>query len=334
MRGRPSGPVTSVVDGVAEVGAGDGLDELGEHPVGGRRVVLVARAGLPVQPPRRHALLARWRGRDQWAGPIGAVGKPDVWSITCSSVMASLPLAPNAGNHVVTGCAGSRSPAAISRQTVAATNGLVAENRQNRVSGPASPNDPLLDDLAVEREGELGGRQQALVDVALDAGGELVDGGAVQVSGQRHGAEANDALGIVRITRRLRRLLLGWCRPSESISPPPRSEARIRDPCHSTSRRGRGSAPSKRCSTTRTTTSSAPSSRTSATRPFRTAIGDFCDLDSCSTGTPTSRRPKRAAGRHLRPLVRRRGLGAARQLRHMARGPGERVASHLIPSRR
>ena len=100
-----------------------------------------------------------------------------MWSITCSSVMASLPLAPNAGNHVVTGSAGSRSPPPISRQTVAATNGLVAENRQNRVSGPASPNDALLDDLAVDGEGELGGRQQALVDVALDAGGELVDGG-------------------------------------------------------------------------------------------------------------------------------------------------------------
>ena len=71
---------------------------------------------------------------------------------------------------------------------------------------------------------------------------------------------------------------------SAGVGPPtsPRrhdQEAGVRDPCHSTSRRGRGSAPSKRCSTTRTTTSSAPSSRTSAKlTAFRTTINDFCDL--------------------------------------------------------
>ena len=181
-RGRPSGSVTSSCDGVAEVGAGDRLDELGEHPVGGRRVVLVARAGLPVEPPRRHPLLAGRPRRPSAAGPIGAVGKPDWCSITCSSVMASLPLAPNAGNHVVTGCAGSRSPAAISRHTVAATNGLVAENRQKRVSGPGRRRTTRSSTISPSRARAnwAAGSRPASTSRWMRVG-ELVDGGAVRV---------------------------------------------------------------------------------------------------------------------------------------------------------
>ena len=101
--------------------------------------------------------------------------------------MASLPLVPNSGNHVVTGCAGSSAPSPIRCHTVEATSGLVAEKRQKRVSGPASPNVARLDDLAVTRQGELGGGQHPAVDVTLDALRELLDGSEVGfVGGQRH----------------------------------------------------------------------------------------------------------------------------------------------------
>ena len=44
------------LDEVAVVAAGHPVDDLGEHPVGGRRVVLVGGARLPVEPPARELL--------------------------------------------------------------------------------------------------------------------------------------------------------------------------------------------------------------------------------------------------------------------------------------
>jgi hypothetical protein len=41
----------ALFDDIAEVCAGDAFDELGEHPMSRRRVVLVGAAGLPVEPP-------------------------------------------------------------------------------------------------------------------------------------------------------------------------------------------------------------------------------------------------------------------------------------------
>ena len=63
------------------------LDQLGEHPVRRGRVVLVARARLPVAAPLREARRAAARGRPTRAAPNGARGKPDVCSITCSTVI-------------------------------------------------------------------------------------------------------------------------------------------------------------------------------------------------------------------------------------------------------
>ena len=63
----------------------------------------------------------------QAGGPIGAYGNPEVCNITCSTVMASLPLSPNSGKYVVTGSAMSTSPSVIRVQTVEATYGFVAE---------------------------------------------------------------------------------------------------------------------------------------------------------------------------------------------------------------
>ena len=65
----PGGVGDPRLDDVAEVLAGDPLEELGQHPVGRRRVVLEAGAGLPVQAPagegRAAALAGVARGDEQ-----------------------------------------------------------------------------------------------------------------------------------------------------------------------------------------------------------------------------------------------------------------------------
>jgi hypothetical protein len=61
-------------------------------------------------------------------GPSGACGKPDVCSITCSTVTTSLRLVPNSGTYSTTRCETSTLPSPISTHIAAATNGLVDEN--------------------------------------------------------------------------------------------------------------------------------------------------------------------------------------------------------------
>src|SRR5664279_1728656 len=61
-------------------------------------------------------------------GPSGAYGKPEVWSITCSTVIASLPLVPNSGMKSTTRWCSSTRPCAMTIQNADATNALVAEN--------------------------------------------------------------------------------------------------------------------------------------------------------------------------------------------------------------
>ena len=82
---------------VAEVAASDPVDDLAEDPVGRRRVVLVARAGLPVEAPFGEPLHATLPRVHHCGAPSGAWGKPAVCSITCSTVITSLPFVPNSG---------------------------------------------------------------------------------------------------------------------------------------------------------------------------------------------------------------------------------------------
>ena len=56
--GSPSGRADALLDEVAEVDAAQPLDEVGEHPVRRRRVVLEARARLPLELPLREARAA------------------------------------------------------------------------------------------------------------------------------------------------------------------------------------------------------------------------------------------------------------------------------------
>jgi hypothetical protein len=75
----------------------------------------------------------RWKARmrPSLAAPsmtgMGACGKPEVCSITCSMVMTSLPLVPNSGMRSTTRAAGSMSPSPMSAHMAPATNALVAE---------------------------------------------------------------------------------------------------------------------------------------------------------------------------------------------------------------
>src|SRR3954470_10469377 len=69
-----------------------------------------------------------------WGGPSGAYGNPDVCSITCSTVIASLPFVGNSGMKSATSWCSSTSPSAMTIQNADATKALVAENTQNFVS--------------------------------------------------------------------------------------------------------------------------------------------------------------------------------------------------------
>ena len=111
---------------VAEVRTRAPLDQLGEHPVRRGRVVLVARAGLPVAAPAREALEA----------PVAVVplerlerraGKPDVCSSTCSTVITSFPFVANSGMISATRRDTSIAPSPIRIHIAAATTGFVDE---------------------------------------------------------------------------------------------------------------------------------------------------------------------------------------------------------------
>ena len=94
------------------------------------RVVLEARARLPLQLPlRERARGARPASAPSIAG-ITAFGNPAVCSITCSTVTASLPLAANSGTYSATGRVTSSSPSPISSHTADATIGFVHEKMQ------------------------------------------------------------------------------------------------------------------------------------------------------------------------------------------------------------
>ena len=76
----------------------------------------------------------------QSSGANGACGNPDVWSITCSTVIASLPFVANSGISAATGVATSTSPSPIRIHIAPATTAFVAEKMTYRDASGASPN--------------------------------------------------------------------------------------------------------------------------------------------------------------------------------------------------
>ena len=70
----------------------------------------------------------------------GALGNPAVCSMTCSTVIASLPCVANSGTSSTTRSAASIDPSPISNHIIDATMGFVAEKTQNRESPVAVPN--------------------------------------------------------------------------------------------------------------------------------------------------------------------------------------------------
>ena len=90
----------ALLDVVAKVDAAEPLDEVDEHPVRRRAVVLEARARLPLQLPLREPRPPTFGVGAVELRASAAFGKPAVCSITCSTVTASLPLAANSGMYV------------------------------------------------------------------------------------------------------------------------------------------------------------------------------------------------------------------------------------------
>ena len=130
-------PAHPLLDDVPEVVTGDPFDEVGQHPVG-RRGVVLDRLPAPLKPPAGeapppvrglatldgvHRRVGEPRRVEQdllHGGPAGTVGRQlGTWAPTASSRC--------------------RSPEASRCHTADATNGLVAEKMQNRVPGAASP---------------------------------------------------------------------------------------------------------------------------------------------------------------------------------------------------
>ena len=109
----------------------------------------------------------------------GAIGKPDVCSMTCSMVIASLPFVPNSGMTSLTGAATSIRPSPISAHTAPATNALVAEKTTYaRLVGRVAEG-LEGDQFAVEGQRHLGRRQQSGVDLASSSVEELLHCGPV-----------------------------------------------------------------------------------------------------------------------------------------------------------
>ncbi len=78
---------------------------------------------------RQLAKRSRRRSRSSHSsGPNGARGKPDVCSITCSTVIDSFPFAANSGMYAATGNVMSTSPSPIRIHIAPATTAFVAEN--------------------------------------------------------------------------------------------------------------------------------------------------------------------------------------------------------------
>ena len=173
---RPSGSSTRVRRASVWSLPGDGVDELGEHPVGGGGVVLVLRA-RPSQLSRQSANAAR---RPSWVshrgGPSGACGKPGRVLEHVVEGDGVLAVRAELGDEV-----GDR---LLGRERALAEE-LPDQRRDERLGGREDreagvevgvAEGLVHEHLAVEGEGHLAGGQQAVVDVAAGPGEQGVDG--------------------------------------------------------------------------------------------------------------------------------------------------------------
>ena len=168
--GETGGSGDPVLHDGAEVDAGHTLDDLGQHPVRAGGVVFERRARLPVS----SATGAKRAVRPSDVAPtgigIGAWGKPEVCSMTCSTVILSLPFAPNIRDVMNDRKADIYQPVADERPYRAGDERLRAgKHRVARVEVGVAERF-VGDQLAVERERHLSRWKQTLVDLLAGSG--------------------------------------------------------------------------------------------------------------------------------------------------------------------
>ena len=220
-RGQPERRADALLDEVAEVDAAQPLDDVGEHPVRRGRVVLEPRARAPTPAPTPRSCARRRSASAPSANGIAAFGKPAVCSMTCSTVIASLPWRANSGTYSATGRVDVEQPSPISSHTADATIGLVHEKMQYRVSLVGGAERLERDQLAVARDCELARRQPAALHVGARQVEQLADG----AHARRELGSAASAQG--EMPMRLRRLGSATSRCSSCArSRPPRARAR------------------------------------------------------------------------------------------------------------
>jgi hypothetical protein len=178
---------------VAEVLTGDPLQELDQHPVSRGRVVLEARAGLPVQPPafeRGTASRTRVTRRDDHRRAREA-RRVEHHLLDGDDV---LPVGAELGHQLNDPTRDVDQPVTDHGPHRSGHEGL--GRRVDDVAGVGRGVADRLghDDLAVEAEGQLAGRQQTLVDLAVGAGQQGVDSGSVD---RAHGDSCCD-IGRIR----------------------------------------------------------------------------------------------------------------------------------------
>jgi hypothetical protein len=164
---------------VTEVLARDAFDQLGQHPVGRRGVVLEPRARLPVEVPageRRTPTLARVAGRDEHRG-VGEAGGVQHHLLQGDDVLA---IGRELGDQLGHPLAGVEE--AVPHE---GPHGPGDEGLRGRVHDVAGGGRGVAvglreDDLTVERESQLARGQQAVIDLAAGPGEKGVDGALVQ----------------------------------------------------------------------------------------------------------------------------------------------------------
>ena len=177
-RGSPSGSSTRRVHEGPVVDPAGRLDELGQHPVGGRRVVLEAGARLPVEPPGAEpleALLPAHGGGDveRCAGEAALVDQELLDGDRSLPVVA--PPVDDVGHRLIERehPVGQLEPHRAGDERLRAGEDDVA----GVVAGGAEGLEG--DQLAVAGHRHLAGRQQALVDLASGPGHEGFERGGI-----------------------------------------------------------------------------------------------------------------------------------------------------------
>ncbi len=167
-------PRDALLDHLAIVLPGRALDQLGEHPVRGGRVILVARAGLPVELPRAHPAHAR--------RAVVPIGRPHRRVREAGRVEHHLLDRDRA--FVVRGELGEirtdplfEADLALGEERPHRARDERLRRREDAVAVVGARGAERLrgDDLALECECDLAGRQEAVVDLATRALEELRD---------------------------------------------------------------------------------------------------------------------------------------------------------------